>query len=100
MSPINCPLGFSWYDACRMCRNKWEDSCQVVTRSPIPLDEILTTDERLRLIEDVKPLFPPAPPEHRLINKLRQVEGIANYTKTQLQQHLDKKKETYTINEK
>ena len=92
MSPHNCPLGFSRYDACRMCRNKWENSCQVVTRSPIPLDEILTTEERLHLIEDVKPLFPPAPPEHRLAKKLQEVEGVAQYSKTKIQELLSIKK--------
>jgi len=42
--------------------------------------------------EEPQPYYPPALPEHRLMEKLRQVEGIANYTKTKLQEHLSSKR--------
>ena len=60
-------------------------------------ERLLSYKDKIQMyppIETPKPLpyYPPALPEHRLINKLRQVEGIANYAKTSIQQHLEKKK--------
>lgn len=51
--------------------------------------------------EDLPPRpdpLPPVLPEHRLIKKLLEVEGIANYAKQKVQEHtLSSKKRKYTI---
>ena len=45
-----------------------------------------------------KPHYPPAPPEHRLMDKLNQLEGLANNTRLKLQKHLnEKRRDKYII---
>ena len=42
-------------------------------------------------------ILPIIPPEHRLYNELQQTKAKLNYLQNKLNEHLDKKKDTYVI---
>ena len=54
-----------------------------------------------RELEAAQPIaLPQTPPEHRLIKKLLEIQGMANNTRMKLQEHLtSKKKSKFTIKE-
>lgn len=50
--PINCPINIPHYNACLVCRNRGGKACVVKWFLSVPLTDILTTGERLAILED------------------------------------------------
>lgn len=49
--PINCPIPFGANRDCEGCRSFTDEMCYFNSLNPRPVSEILTTNERLELLE-------------------------------------------------
>ena len=52
MSPLNCPIPFSANRPCSECGDNWGGNCNYNHYSPIPINNILTPNERMQALED------------------------------------------------
>ena len=50
--PSNCPAKIPQYNYCYICLHVYKDECWFNSLVPRKLSDILTTDERLTLLED------------------------------------------------
>jgi len=96
--PLECPAftqeynqAYSPHNACSDCRYKHEDECWYHIKTPIKLSEILTTNERLAILEDkkeIQPVFRPRPVD----KEIDQLKAGYIHLQNKLNEHLDKSK--------
>lgn len=97
--PLNCPLNLD--GLCDGCRYLWRDPRQHLEKTcnwhspPMPLAELLTTDERLQklesLFEDLSFKIP-SRAFHQFRDELEQVKGRQIHIENKIQEHLDEPK--------
>ena len=85
--PLNCPICYPY--ECDGCRYLWDDRCNYYTPAR-PLAEILTPNERMRLLE--KQPQPESIGYGKLKDELEQAKGQMMWLTRKLNEHLDKKK--------
>jgi len=59
--PINCPRGFSAYNDCLTCYSRRKNQCFSSLLYPRDLSDLLTTNERISMLEDREALRPEEP---------------------------------------
>ena len=98
--PLECPAftqdynhAYSPYNACLDCRYKYGDECWYYTKSPRKLSDILTTAERLAILEDkkeIQPIFKPRPVD----KEIDRLKAQVIYLQNKLNTHIDKKRKS------
>ena len=96
--PLECPAftqdynyAYSSYNACLDCRYKHDDECWYYIKSPQKLSDILTTNERLAILEDkkeIQPVFRPRPVD----KEIDQLKAQILYLQNKLNEHIDESK--------
>ena len=86
--PLNCPVCYPY--ECKGCRYLWEDKCNYYMPAR-PLTEILTTNERITLLE--RQPQPQAIGYKQLNNRFDRWMGLVVKLQKDINKHLDKTKE-------
>jgi len=53
--PLNCPILLGENRTCTQCRHYGDKLCHYWTHEPVPINDILTLEERIELLEKPTP---------------------------------------------
>lgn len=98
--PLECPsftqdynYAYSHYNACSDCRYRHDDECWYHIKAARKLSDILTTNERLAILEDkkeIQPVFKPRPVD----KEIDQLKGMVLYLQNKVNNLTDKKRKS------